>query len=309
MTETPFTVVPYLPVDTNTEATPAAPAASEEQEAETMAIVLDALGLDEPPAAPVVVPIIPTFTRRRLPKPVLPAVDRPAIEAPRVAKSYKVPFQQGQDAGWNLSRDGGKNHEQTKLQWISGAPLDLTLAITPANWQKGAYDWRLSLEFADEAGELCEINLNALRPSKDDPGQLVLTGPARSLLGSLLAITDEDNQECDGNMAAFAAGARFTLKKGNVPKSQFIEVAICKMDPNTEQLEWEGFSSPKYTSRVRNSPAGLIQAIESIKFTLRLRNYLSPTPAVTGKEHVEATLNEGNEDFTVVPVESTVIND
>jgi hypothetical protein len=166
-----------------------------------------------------------------------------------------------------------------------------------------------SLEFADENGELGEINLNALRPSKDDPSQLVLTGPARSLLGSLLAITDEDNQECDANMAAFSAGARFTLKKGNMPRSQFIEVAICKMDAKTGQLEWEGFSSPKYTSRVRNSPAGLIQAIETIKFMLRLRNYLSPTPAVTGKEHVEATLNEGSEDFTVVPVESTVIND
>jgi hypothetical protein len=293
--------IPYRPIGTQPQPTTAV--AGEEA---AMAVVLDALGLDAPPERKAIVPIV---SRRRRPAPVLPPVTQVAIELPKAEKAYKVPFALTEGGGWNLSFDGGKNNEPTGSTAISGAPVDLALAITPANWQKGSYDWRLSLEFVDEDGAHCEINLNALRPSKDDPSQLVLTGPARSLLGSLLAITDENNEQCDANMAAFINGACFRLKKGTAPKSQFIEVDICKVDAETGELVWENYSAPKYTARVINSPAGLIETVERIKHTLRLRNYLSPTPAVTGADQVEAQLKEGQDAFVVVPVESTVIND
>lgn len=305
--------VPFRPIGSTVTATPAQPepdtSDNEAKDNAAMAVVLDALGLDSPPERSVS-PIVPIITRRKRPAPVLPPVTQVAIQLPKAEKSYKVPFALTEGTGWNVSFDGGKNNEPTGSVAISGAPIDLALAITPANWQKGAFDWRLSLEFVDSDGAHCEVNLNALRSSKDDPSSLVLTGPARSLLGSLLAITDENSEQCDANMAAFANGACFRLKKGSAPKSQFIEVDICKVDAETGELQWENHSAPKYTARVINSPSGLINAVERIKFTLRLRNYLSPTPAVTGADQVSGLLNDDSDDtFMVVPVESTVIND
>lgn len=267
-----------------------------------MTQVREALGLDDAPP----VTIVPIITRRKRRAPVLPPVTQPVIDLPTTEKAYKVPFQFSKTNGWNMSMDGGKTNEATGQLSISGAPVDLSLAITPASWKEGAFDWRLSLEFVDEEGTLCEINLNALRPSKKDPSDLVLTGPTRALLGSLLAITDEDSGECDAMMASFMNGAMFTLKQGNVERSQYIELAIVQ---NTgESMEWIGLSKPKYTARVLNTPAGLVDTVERIKHTLRIRNYLNPTPAVTGREQVEAILNPNNDTFTVVPVESIEVD-
>jgi hypothetical protein len=282
-------------------------------DAKAEAVFREAIGLEaEAPAAteaPVITPppIAPLVTRRRRqPAPVLPPVEQEAIELPRAEKAYKVPFTFSEASGWSMSADGGKTSEPTGAVSVSGAPIDISLAITPATWQKGAFDWRLSLEFVDTDGCHCELNLNALRPSKEDPGELVLTGPARALLGSLLAITDDDNAQVESHIASFITGARFTLKRGSAARSQFIEVAVCQLDPDNGALEWLTFSSPKYTASVTNTPNGLIRAVERVKQAFRQRNHFSPNPAVTGKENLPAPEQD---DFNVVPIEATVIND
>jgi hypothetical protein len=281
-------------------------------DAQAEAVFREAIGLEvESPAAteaPVISPppIAPIVTRRRLqPAPVLPPIEQEAIELPRAEKAYKVPFTFSETSGWSMSADGGKTSAPTGTVSVSGAPIDISLAITPATWQKGAFDWRLSLEFVDTDGCHCELNLNALRPSKEDPGELVLTGPARALLGSLLAITDDNNGQVEAHIASFITGTRFTLKRGPAARSQFIEVAICQLD-HDGALAWLTFSSPKYTASVTNTPDGLIRAVERVKQAFRQRNHFSANPAVTGKEQLPATEQD---DFNVVPIEATVIND
>jgi hypothetical protein len=237
--------------------------------------------------------------------PVMPPDDAPAVEVPRAAMSYKVPFSFSESNGWKVSYDGGKESEDSGTLVVSGRPLDLSLSITPANWQEGALDWRVSLEFVNRDGVICEINLNGLRPSKEDPTQLVLTGPCRSLIGSLLAITDETDANVEQNIHCFANASRFTLCKGNVARSQFIETSILRTTTEGE-LMWVKFAGAKLTNRVPNYPHGLIRSIETIKQSMRQRGFFSPTPAVLGREN----LAETQDDFIqVTPVLSTVIND
>jgi hypothetical protein len=237
--------------------------------------------------------------------PVMPPDDAPAIEVPRAAMSYKVPFSFSEANGWKVSYDGGKEAEDSGTLVISGRPLDLSLSITPASWQEGALDWRVSLEFVNRDGVICEINLNGLRPSKEDPTQLVLTGPCRSLIGSLMAVTDETDANVEQNIHCFANAARFTLCKGNVARSQFIETSILRTT-NEGELLWVKFAGAKLTNRVPNYPHGLIRSIEAIKQSMRERGYFSATPAVLGREN----LGDHEDDaIQVTPVITTIVND
>ena len=240
----------------------------------------------------------------------MPPLDQEAQSANPIVRSYKVPFTLTADGGWAYSDDGGKNNRNSGSDAIGGSPTDITLTITPATWEKGAFDWRLSLEFIDDEGDLCEINLNGLRPSKDDRTQQVMTGPVRSLLGSILAICDERNSEVEANIASFISGARFTLKPGNAPRSQFIETSVCQMEEDGSLIWNQDFTGPRVTSRIPNTPDDLIRAVEIIKEVLRARGHFGPGPAVIGKELVAANLaSSANDDIVVVPVASEVVED
>lgn len=252
----------------------------------------------------------PIRRRRRLQAPIMPPLDQPAEAATPIVRSYKVPFTLTAESGWSYSEDGGKNNHSSGSDAIGGSPTDITLTIAPANWEKGAFDWRLSLEFVEDGGDLCEINLNGLRPSKDDRTLQVMTGPTRSLLGSILAICDERNEDVEANIASFIAGARFTLRPGNAPRSQFIETAVTQMNEKGDLIWNPEFSGPKVTSRIPNTPDDLIRAVEIIKEVLRARGHFGPGPAVIGKELVVADLpSSANDDIVVVPVASTAVED
>ena len=252
----------------------------------------------------------PPVRRRRTQAPVMPPLDQPAESANPIVRSYKVPFTFSADGGWAYSEDGGKTNLNSGTDSIGGSPTDITLTISPATWEKGAFDWRLSLEFIADDGDFCEINLNGLRPSKDDRTQQVMTGPVRSLLGSILAICDERSSEVEANIASFIAGARFTLKPGNAPRSQFIETSVCQMEADGSLIWNQDFTGPRVTSRIPNTPDDLIRAVEIIKEVLRARGHFGPGPAVIGKELVAANLpSSANDDIVVVPVAAEVVED
>jgi hypothetical protein len=235
--------------------------------------------------------------------PPLPALDQAPTNADQPMFSYKPPFKflaaDGGPESWMVSGDGGKTNAVAGTKVVGGSPYDLNVDITPSTRVEGTDDYRLRLSFIDQGGFLVELNLNGINPKRNHPGEWVMSNPTRSLLGALLAIS-ENGDDIDG----FARGARFELKAGT-RGALFVDVAIVYDDRNGVP-QWSNVSSPAATKSITSSIHGLLNAVSLIKERLRAENVLQPTPAIRGEGTSEAQLGSQQE-ITVVAVDATTI--
>lgn len=226
----------------------------------------------------------------------LPPLDSPAIGAPEPVRSFKPPFNVQEANSWMVSEDAGQTKRVAGTLVLAGLPHTLRLEVSEASWKEGWTDYRLRFMFTNQQGELEELNLNAINPSKNDEGRLVITGPARSLLGALMACSDSaDDAYC------FSQGVRMTLKAGS-QGSAFIDLDVVGLDSQGSPT-WVAMAGPQNTKRIRQGVRGLIDAVEVIQSRLSGLGVLQPGLAVVGEipEQQEAA------PMQVVPVEAVSI--
>jgi hypothetical protein len=192
-------------------------------------------------------------------------------------KSYKIPFGAGAKT-FAMSLDGGVTNEDSQLAQVAGIPVDLCLQISKSNSPDYEFDARLRLAFQDETGAMAELNFNALSQTRE--GVMYVTGPARSLIASLMAIAGTPDAK------AFASGARFTLKQGNAAKSKsgrastFVDMAVHCQHLNT----WTGINSAQWYAIAPSTPETLVLGLEQLKLELMKDGLFTEIPAVMGRE-------------------------
>ncbi|MFN2167409.1 MAG: hypothetical protein ACK2U9_14225 [Anaerolineae bacterium] len=229
--------------------------------------------------------------------PEFPPLDAPAINASRPLRSYKPPFRLEEINSWMMSDDGGQTKKPIGSLVLHGLPFGLQLVVTKATWKEGWFDYRLSFSFTNREGELEELNLNAINPSRTNPDELMITGPARSLLGALLACSEsEDDAHC------FSQGVRMTLKPG-ARGSQFIDLDVNAANSKGERT-WKMMGGAADTKRVPQGPAGLAATVQLVQERLCRMGVLQPGRAIVGdipEEHMDQ--------YPTVAVEATWVDD
>jgi hypothetical protein len=206
----------------------------------------------------------------------LPAANKPAVNAEEPAISYKIPRSWAATPCFSMSSDLGVTTTPSGVDSLCGYIEDLFIDIMPATWTEGETDYRLRLHFRSEAGELHELNLNAVADKRGTPGIKVSTVPARSLISALLETSDSDD-----DIEALRNGFRVLLFPGARNNAMFIELSVLSAKAEGEG-DWVVVGGPQAFRRIGADVMDLLGAIRTVKANLRARGMLRPTPAIRG---------------------------
>jgi hypothetical protein len=199
----------------------------------------------------------------QFPNTSLPNATALAINSQSAIKSYKIDFKD--TSAWYASDGYGSSKYSTESPHVVGSLIDLTLEITP-DQTRDADNHRLRLFINNPDGDMVELNLNAV--ALDPNGHGYIPGPARSLTGGLLCIS-----ESEADMEAASLGARFTILPGR-GRGVFIQLDIASNGA------WVTMSGPTATMRIPKEPLAFQRELEQIKSRFRRSGFLLPTPAI-----------------------------
>ena len=205
----------------------------------------------------------------------MPPMEERAVNDLAPVVSYKTPRSMQDTPTWKRSFDGGVTSESANTLAIGGQIVDLRLNASEAKWKEGWTDYRLSLIFLQE-GEIAEVNLNAINPSREDQEVLVMSGAVRSLLGGLLVASESEE-----DMQALRHGMRLTLKAGN-RGSAFIDLAAAYAAPDGTP-RWVNIGDYRATQRVPQGVSGVVATVEQIRRRMVPAGVLLPGPGLYGE--------------------------